>query len=87
MTEQEDATFLRRRSRFFQEGLNDDEANELAYKMLVRDREQVDLRICLECKGNVGRNCVFIKDKYGKPTQQARFILQRCDHFQLKGKK
>jgi hypothetical protein len=86
MTEQEDATFLRRRNRFRQLGHGEEEANELAYKMLVRDREQVDLRICLECKGMVGRNCVFIKDKYGKPTQQAIFILQRCDHFQLKGK-
>ena len=86
MTEQEDATFLRRRSRFYQEGLNDDEANDLAFAMTMRDREQVDLRICLECKGMVGRNCTFIKDKYGKPTQQARFILQRCDQFQLRGK-
>jgi len=86
MTEKEDATFLRRRSRFFQEGLNDDEAGDLAYKMLVRDREQVDLRICLECKGMVENLCHFIKDKSKKPTQQARFILQRCDHFQLKGK-
>jgi hypothetical protein len=37
MTEQEDATFLRRRSRFYQEGLNDDEANDLAFAMTMRD--------------------------------------------------
>ena len=86
MTEQEDATFLRRRSRFFQEGLNDDEANDLAFAMTVRDRDHDERRICLECKGNVGRNCIFIKDRFGKPTQQARFILQRCDQFQLRGK-
>jgi hypothetical protein len=29
---------------------------------------------------------MFIKDRFGKPTQQARFILQRCDQFQLRGK-
>jgi hypothetical protein len=86
MTEKEDATFLRRRNRFRQLGHGEEEANELAYKMLVRDREQVDLRICLECKGMVENLCHFIKDKSKKPTQQAIFILQRCDHFQLKGK-
>ena len=86
MTEQEDKTFLRRRSRFFQEGLNDDEANDLAFSMTMRDRDHCELRICLECKGNVGRDCMFIKDRFGKPTQQARFILQRCDQFQLRGK-
>ena len=85
MTEQEDATFLRRRARFFQEGLNDDDANDLAFAMTMRDREQVDLRLCFECKGMVGRDCTFIKDKHGRPTQQLRFILQRCDHFKLKG--
>jgi hypothetical protein len=67
MTEQEDATFLRRRARFFQEGLNDDDANDLAFAMTMRDREQVDLRLCFECKGMVGRDCTFIKDNMVGP--------------------
>ena len=86
ITKEEDATYIRRRDRFIKEGLSVCDARDLAYKMLMRDKENVDLRVCFECKGMKGRTCGFIKDKNGKPTEQARFILQRCDQFQLKGK-
>lgn len=88
MTEEEqqaEATFLRRRTRFLQEGLNDQDAHDLAYQMLVRDRDFDDRRICFECKAYVNKHCTSIKDKYGRPTQQLRFILQRCDYFKLRG--
>lgn len=86
-TEVEDKRLLRRAKVFQDEGLPEEEALDLAYRMLLRDRDKTDnRRVCFECGHLVNRLCVRIRDKSGKPTQQLRFILQRCDYFQLKGK-
>ena len=85
MTEVEDKRFMRRYAVFMAEGLDRDDAADLAYAMTERDRDPSDdRRVCFECQHHVKRNCVQIRDRLGKPTQQLRFILQRCDHFQLK---
>ena len=82
------ATHDRRRKVFMAEGLSEDEAWDLAERMLNRDADpQDDRRVCFECKNHVAKHCTAYKDRYGKPTTQPRFILQRCDYFDLKGKK
>jgi hypothetical protein len=85
-------TMERRTNHFVEAGCPEDDAVELAYSMMVRDRENTehvldDRRVCFECKGLNGRNCLFVKDKLGKSVPPLRFILQRCPEFQLKGKK
>ena len=86
--EQEEATWKRRYMKLVAEGCPVDEAYELAAQMtLIRDNDiGDDRRICLECAHYKDRLCHKILLN-GKPTQQMRFILQRCDHFKLKGSK
>ena len=82
------ATHERRRKKFIEEGLCESEAFSLAEQMYTRDAELGDYRrVCFECTGYVARRCTKIFDKFGKPTMQLRFVLQRCDYFELKGKK
>ena len=83
--EKEIKRFDRRMETFRKEGLSNDEAYDLASAMFDRDRDpQDDRRVCFECQHHVKRNCIQIRDKLGKPTQQLRFILQRCEYFKLK---
>lgn len=82
------ATHERRRNVFVAEGLSQDEAWDLAERMFNRDADPMDdRRVCFECRHHIARLCTKITDRYGKPTTQVRFVLQRCDHFDLKGKK
>lgn len=87
--EMEELVWKRRRDKFVVEGLPLEEANELAAHMMLRDREGGldDRRVCFECKHLAVKYCTAIKDRFGRPSMQLRFILQRCDYFQLKGKK
>lgn len=82
------ATHERRRKVFMAEGLCEQQAWDLAESMFNRDHDlQDDRRVCFECLHYVAKLCTKIRDRYGKPTMQIRFVLQRCDHFDLKGKK
>jgi hypothetical protein len=82
------ATHERRRKVFMEEGLCEKEAFDLAERMWNRDADPLDdRRVCFECRHHIARLCTKIRDRYGKPTMQVRFVLQRCDHFDLKGKK
>ena len=77
-----------RRKTFISEGLCEEQAWDLAEKMFERDKDGFDdRRVCFECKHYVARHCTKITDKFGRPTMQLRFILQRCEYFKLKGKK
>ena len=88
MTEQEDQLVMRRKARFMVEGLTEVQAEDLAGRMFDRDRDPMDdRRVCFECTGHKDKLCHRILDKQKKPTSQLRFVLQRCDHFDLKGKK
>ena len=81
------ATHARRRKVFMENGLNESNAWDLAEQMFTRDKEQLDdRRVCFECVHLKGRECHGITDRFGKPTTQMRFILQRCPTFKLKGK-
>ncbi len=87
--EREELIVQRRAKKFIDDGCPHGEAYDLAWLLVLRDREQGldDRRICFECKHYANKRCNAILDKFGKPTQQLRFILQRCDYFQLKGTK
>ena len=87
--EREELIVQRRAKKFIDGGVPCQEAIDLAGILKLRDREQGcdDRRICFECKHYADKKCNAILDKLGKPTQQLRFILQRCDYFQLKGQK
>lgn len=84
-TEVEDRRLMRRSQVFQQEGLPEPEAMDLAYQLLVRDREGLDMRVCFECK-HLERNryCLKLRDGANKPQLALRFTLQRCPDFKLK---
>jgi hypothetical protein len=78
----------RRRQVFMEEGLCENGAWELADKLWERDADPFDdRRVCFECRNYVNKKCTKILDSRGFPTMPARFILQRCPHFDLRGKK
>ena len=80
----------KRRKRFVEEGLSEDEAWDLAEKLFDRDRDTMDdRRLCFECSNYVDESkvCLKMRDRYGKPQMPGRFTLQRCENFQLKGSK
>lgn len=82
------ARFDRRYETFIKEGLCSDGAYDLASAMYDRDRDpQDDRRVCFECEHYTAKVCLKIRDRLGKPTMPLRFVLQRCDFFQLKGQK
>jgi len=80
----------RRRKTFEEEGLSENDAWDLADKLFDRDADpQDDRRLCFECKkyDTQTKTCPKIVDRKGVPQRPLRFILQRCDWFDLKGKK
>lgn len=86
--EREELIVQRRAKKFIDDGCPTEEAYDLAGLLKLRDREGLDdRRICFECKHYANKRCNAILDRFNKPTQQLRFILQRCDYFQLKGTK
>lgn len=86
--EKEIKRFDRRMETFRKEGLCNDQAYDLASAMMDRDRDpHDDRRVCFECSNYVGKVCMKMRDKLGKPMMPLRFVLQRCEHFQLKGSK
>lgn len=86
--DKEIARFNKRMAAFKAEGLCEDGAYDLASSMFERDRDpQDDRRVCFECENYVGKVCMKMRDRYGKPQMPLRFILQRCPDFKLKGKK
>jgi hypothetical protein len=88
MTEAEEKTFVRRQETFIKEGLDVVDAEDLAFSMMIRDREGLDdRRLCFECSHYKDSLCHAIKDKKGNPTEALRFMLQRCPQFKLKGTK
>lgn len=80
-TAAEVARFVRRAGVFRQEGLSAGQAERLAEQMLHRDRPGSgdDRRVCFECKHlRPNARC--------RPGHMPlRFVLQRCDGFELKG--
>lgn len=76
--------FASRLKIFIREGLDEQEAEDLAEAMLIRDFEGVDdRRICFECKNYLPAkvSCAVYRKR------PLRFTLQRCEKFNLRGKK
>lgn len=86
--EKSELRFNRRYQTFMESGLCEKEAYHLATQMHERDKDpQDDRRVCFECAHYTGHVCLKMRDRMGKYQMPLRFILQRCDHFQLKGTK
>jgi hypothetical protein len=80
--------FDRRYKTFINEGLCEDMAYKLSEQMYERDKDpQDDRRVCFECANYVSNLCMKMRNRKGKPDMPLRFVLQRCDHFELKGRK
>ena len=78
------ALFTRRVARFGELGMSPSEADTQADKLLIRDRDNDDRRLCLECThlrsgSRCGARTVANMPK-GTPID-ALPILQRCDQF------
>jgi len=85
--QKEENRWARRKAVFMEAGLNNDDAHDLAARLMMRDRDPFDdRRVCFECEKYMGGLCLgYLKNE--RPTHPLRFILQRCDKFQLKKKK
>ena len=81
MTGAEIDTFTARRHYFTRRGLVAHDAERLADKLVTRDRESDDRRLCLECV-HLARNrlCKTVTTG-GKPIEPVPTILQRCNSF------
>ena len=90
-SEEEFVTYTKRFTKFVENGLDAGEAEDLAEQMLTRDFEGVkfdDRRVCFECKKlTKDLKCPELVDHKKKPQPAPVFLLRRCDHFQLRGKK
>ena len=77
-TETEAARFLSRKAKLQRIGMAEPEADELAERLLYRDRDGTDgRRVCLECKNWSVTRCKKLKPGYcSVPT-----MLQNCDGF------
>lgn len=78
-TNEEIATYLRRVAGLVKYGFEEDEAENLAARLLERDSPDSgdDRRICLECVN-------FRKGVCAKRIGMVRTLLQRCEAFKLR---
>lgn len=90
-SEKEIVTYTKRVTKFVDRGLDAGEAEELAEQMLDRDffgEKLDDRRVCFECKKlTEDLKCPELFDHKKKPQPAPVFLLRRCDHFNLRGKK
>ena len=93
MNSMEIDTFTARLARFTDKGLGLDDAEALADKLVTRDRESDDRRLCLECfhlSGQSGkawdcrnwqRSGVALRARDAQLSAALVWQLQRCDGF------
>jgi hypothetical protein len=81
MTGREIDTFTARLARFTDKGLSSSDGEALADKLVRRDRDADERRLCLECV-HLARNGLCKAATTGaKPIEPVPTILQRCDSF------
>lgn len=70
---------------FRRRGLTTEQAEAMVDKLLRRDREGDDRRLCLECRHLSGRRCAAwrVAGIGGPDVGDLRTKLQRCDGFEL----
>ena len=82
-------TFTARLARFTDRGLNLDDGERLADRLVIRDRESDERAVCLECThlqrgwrcGNWQRSGVAIRARDAQLAGEFVSLLQRCDGF------
>jgi hypothetical protein len=86
-------TFAARLHQFTDKGLARNDGEALADKLVVRDREQDDRRVCLECKHFAGHGAgswrcgnwqaagIAIRSRDAQLPADLVTLLQRCDGF------
>lgn len=81
------ALHTKRLNVFLNEGLSYSDAFDLANKLCDRDNFDTgdNRRLCFECTNYVRRKCTAFLDKVGRSTECLKFVLRRCEKFQLKG--
>jgi hypothetical protein len=77
-------TFMSRLARFTDKGLSYDDAQRLADKLVIRDREGDDRRLCLECAHLKGLGCHnWQQAQVGEHLPRDLVaVLQRCGGYQ-----
>ena len=81
--------FAARLARFTDHGVILEDAERLADRLVIRDREQDDRALCLECThlhlswrcGNWQRAGVAIRSRDAQLAEDFVNLLQRCDGF------
>lgn len=89
MNSEEIDSFNSRVSLFLERGLGQEEASSLADRLVIRDRDEDDRSVCLECAylqrfgrcGNWRKAGVAIASKDAQLPQEFTVLLQRCDGF------
>ena len=88
MTGREIDTFTGRASQFNRRGMPSVAAEELAYQLVARDREDDDRRLCLECLHLSGQRGAWRCNQWQRAGMGAAgvpaglvLVLQRCDGF------
>jgi hypothetical protein len=81
--------FSQRRTRLLRWGCGESEADDLAERMTLRDRQGDDRRMCLECSnlGDTGRCIAAASGRIAgadRRVEPVRNILQRCEAFGLR---
>lgn len=65
-------------------GYSRDDAEQIADRLLLRDRTGLDMHVCLECARLSGRRCLAARTLGAAPDlQPIRHELQRCPAFRI----
>ena len=80
MSRREIEVFMKRDSQFRLRGMSAEEAEKLADKLVKRDRDYDDRRLCLECQNLTGRPGAW---RCGQQRVGAEWVVlpKRCDSF------
>lgn len=82
-------TFTVRVLTFFRRGIAAEEADDIAERLTLRDREADERRMCLECAALDRRGRCLVAARGALPGVDRRFepvptLLQRCEGFELR---
>ncbi len=85
-SDDEISTFQARRDRLMRWGRSEAEAEQIAERLLNRDRDGDDRRLCLECRelGQGGRCAAAARGAFpwaSRELQPVQLVLQRCEGF------
>ena len=87
-TQREISRFTFRVALFIRRGLSHEAAEQLGEKLVQRDQDRDDRRMCLECAHLQARGTCFAAQRGWLPATSARHepvrdLLQRCERFEF----